>query len=210
MQLQINNLEFSYEKNTDLIKDFNLQVKKGEIIALVGRSGSGKSTILRLISGLEVPDKGEIKLNGEILVDKNEFLVPEKRKIGMLFQNYALFPHLTVYQNISFGIENLKRNLKDKRVKKLLELIDLKGYEKRYPHQLSGGEKQRIALARTLAINPKLLLLDEPFSNLDTELKEGIRSQLKNIIEKVNITTILVSHDKKNADFMANREIIID
>lgn len=210
MQLQINNLEFSYEKNTDLIKDFNLQVKKGEIIALVGRSGSGKSTILRLISGLEVPDKGEIKLNGEILVDKNKFLVPEKRKIGMLFQNYALFPHLTVYQNISFGIENLKRNLKDKRVKKLLELIDLKGYEKRYPHQLSGGEKQRIALARTLAINPKLLLLDEPFSNLDTELKEGIRSQLKNIIEKVNITTILVSHDKKNADFMANREIIID
>ena len=210
MQLQINNLEFSYEKNTDLIKDFNLQVKKGEIIALVGRSGSGKSTILRLISGLEVPDKGEIKLNGEILVDKNEFLVPEKRKIGMLFQNYALFPHLTVYQNISFGIENLKRDLKDKKVKKLLELIDLKGYEKRYPHQLSGGEKQRIALARTLAINPKLLLLDEPFSNLDTELKEGIRSQLKNIIEKVNITTILVSHDKKNADFMANREIIID
>lgn len=210
MQLQINNLEFSYEKNTDLIKDFNLQVKKGEIIALVGRSGSGKSTILRLISGLEVPDKGEIKLNGEILVDKNEFLVPEKRKIGMLFQNYALFPHLTVYQNISFGIENLKRDLKDKKVKKLLELIDLKGYEKRYPHQLSGGEKQRIALARTLAINPKLLLLDEPFSNLDTELKEGIRSQLKNIIEEVNITTILVSHDKKNADFMANREIIID
>jgi len=210
MQLQINNLEFSYDKNTDLIKDFNLQVKKGEIIALVGRSGSGKSTILRLISGLEVPDKGEIKLNGEILVDKNKFLVPEKRKIGMLFQNYALFPHLTVYQNISFGIENLKRDLKDKKVKKLLELIDLKGYEKRYPHQLSGGEKQRIALARTLAINPKLLLLDEPFSNLDTELKEGIRSQLKNIIEEVNITTILVSHDKKNADFMANREIIID
>ena len=210
MQLQINNLEFSYDKNTDLIKDFNLQVKKGEIIALVGRSGSGKSTILRLISGLEVPDKGEIKLNGEILVDKNKFLVPEKRKIGMLFQNYALFPHLTVYQNISFGIENLKRDLKDKKVKKLLELIDLKGYEKRYPHQLSGGEKQRIALARTLAINPKLLLLDEPFSNLDTELKEGIRSQLKNIIEEINITTILVSHDKKNADFMANREIIID
>lgn len=209
MQLQINNLNFNYNKENNLIENFNLNVKKGEVAALVGPSGSGKSTILRLTAGLEIPDSGEIILDGKILTDKDVFLAPEKRKVGMVFQDYALFPHLNVFQNIAFGIDQLSANKKKKKVEELLILVDLNGYEKRYPHQLSGGQQQRIALARTLAPNPKLLLLDEPFSNLDAQLRDDIRRQLKEIISEVGITTILVSHDKEDADFMAEKEIYI-
>lgn len=209
MQLQINNLNFNYNKENNLIENFNLNVKKGEVAALVGPSGSGKSTILRLTAGLEIPDSGEIILDGKTLTDKDVFLAPEKRKVGMVFQDYALFPHLNVFQNIAFGIDQLSANRKKKKVEELLILVDLNGYEKRYPHQLSGGQQQRIALARTLAPNPKLLLLDEPFSNLDAQLRDDIRRQLKEIISEVGITTILVSHDKEDADFMAEKEIFI-
>jgi iron(III) transport system ATP-binding protein len=209
MQLQINNLNFNYNKENNLIENFNLNVKKGEVAALVGPSGSGKSTILRLTAGLEIPDSGEIILDGKTLTDKDVFLAPEKRKVGMVFQDYALFPHLNVFQNIAFGIDQLSANKKKKKVEELLILVDLNGYEKRYPHQLSGGQQQRIALARTLAPNPKLLLLDEPFSNLDAQLRDDIRRQLKEIISEVGITTILVSHDKEDADFMAEKEIFI-
>lgn len=209
MQLQINNLNFNYNKENNLIENFNLNVKKGEVAALVGPSGSGKSTILRLTAGLEIPDSGEIILDGKILTDKDVFLAPEKRKVGMVFQDYALFPHLNVFQNIAFGIDQLSANRKKKKVEELLILVDLNGYEKRYPHQLSGGQQQRIALARSLAPNPKLLLLDEPFSNLDAQLRDDIRRQLKEIISEVGITTILVSHDKEDADFMAEKEIFI-
>lgn len=209
MQLQINNLNFNYNKENNLIENFNLNVKKGEVAALVGPSGSGKSTILRLTAGLEIPDSGEIILDGKTLTDNDVFLAPEKRKVGMVFQDYALFPHLNVFQNIAFGIDQLSANKKKKKVEELLILVDLNGYEKRYPHQLSGGQQQRIALARTLAPNPKLLLLDEPFSNLDAQLRDDIRRQLKEIISEVGITTILVSHDKEDADFMAEKEIFI-
>jgi iron(III) transport system ATP-binding protein len=209
MQLQINNLNFNYNKENNLIENFNLNVKKGEVAALVGPSGSGKSTILRLTAGLEIPDSGEIILDGKTLTDNDVFLAPEKRKVGMVFQDYALFPHLNVFQNIAFGIDQLSANRKKKKVEELLILVDLNGYEKRYPHQLSGGQQQRIALARTLAPNPKLLLLDEPFSNLDAQLRDDIRRQLKEIISEVGITTILVSHDKEDADFMAEKEIFI-
>jgi len=210
MQLQINNLSFSYDRKNEVIKNFNLNVDKGEVAALIGNSGSGKSTILRLTAGFEIPDSGEIIIAGKTVADDRTFVTPEKRKIGMVFQDYALFPHFNVFQNIAFGIGNLSKKQKDKKVNYLLELINLNNYEKRYPHQLSGGQQQRVALARTLATDPKLLLLDEPFSNLDTELRDNIRSQLKNIISKVGITTILVSHDKEDAKFMADKEIYIN
>ncbi len=210
MQLQINNLSFSYDRTNKVIDNFDLDVDKGEVAALIGNSGSGKSTILRLTAGFEIPDSGEIIIAGKTVADDRTFIAPEKRKIGMVFQDYALFPHFNVFQNIAFGIENLSKKRKNKKVNELLELINLNDFHKRYPHQLSGGQQQRVALARTLATDPKLLLLDEPFSNLDTELRDNIRAQLKNIICKIGITTILVSHDKEDAEFMADKEIYIN
>ncbi|MCC3145993.1 ABC transporter ATP-binding protein [Halanaerobium sp. Z-7514] len=210
MQLKISDLSFSYNKKEKVLNDFNLEINKGEVAALVGRSGSGKSTILRLTAGLEIPDSGRIEIAGKTVVDEQKFLAPEKRKVGMVFQDYALFPHLNVYQNISFGIDHLSKKKRKERTAELLELVNLAGFEKRYPHQLSGGQQQRIALARTLAPGPKLLLLDEPFSNLDTELRDKIRKELKSIIKEIGITTILVSHDKNDAEFMAEKEILLN
>ena len=211
MQLRINDLNFAYNKKEEkIIKDFNLEIQKGEIAALVGASGSGKSTILRLIAGLEIPESGEIFITDQKVAADNIFLAPEKREVGMVFQDYALFPHLNVEKNIAFGIDNLSKNEKKSRVKELLQLVNLEGFEKRYPHQLSGGQQQRIALARTLAPGPELLLLDEPFSNLDAELKDKIRRELNEIIREVGITTILVSHDREDAEFMGAKEIFIE
>lgn len=210
MQLKINSLTFSYNKKKEVLTNFNLAVQKGEVVALVGPSGSGKSTVLRLTAGLEIPRSGWIEIAGKTMADKNTFIPPEKREVGMVFQDYALFPHLNVYQNISFGIDHLPKKQRRAKTLELLELINLSGFEKRYPHQLSGGQQQRIALARTLAPGPKLLLLDEPFSNLDAELRDKIRLELNEIIKEVGITTILVSHDKEDAEFMADKEIIMN
>jgi iron(III) transport system ATP-binding protein len=210
MQLKISELTFAYHKKEEkIIKDFNLEIKKGEIAALVGASGSGKSTVLRLIAGLEIPESGEIFIAGKKAAADNIFLPPEKREVGMVFQDYALFPHLSVEKNIAFGIDFLNKSEKNARVSELLKLVNLEGFEKRYPHQLSGGQQQRIALARTLAPGPELLLLDEPFSNLDAELKDRIRGELNEIINEIGITTILVSHDREDAEFMQAREILM-
>jgi iron(III) transport system ATP-binding protein len=195
MQLEIKNLTFAYnKKEANIVDNFNLEVKKGEVVALVGASGSGKSTVLRLTAG-----PGDHK-----------FRAAEKREVGMVFQDYALFPHLSVEKNIGFGIDHLSKSKRKARVKELLKLVNLEGFEKRYPHQLSGGQQQRIALARTLAPGPKLLLLDEPFSNLDAELKDKIRGELNQIIKEIGVTTILVSHDREDAEFMQAREIIMN
>lgn len=210
MQLEIKDLTFAYnKKEKNIVENFNLEVKKGEIIALVGASGSGKSTVLRLTAGLEIPDAGKIKIAGQTVAAGHKFQAAEKREVGMVFQDYALFPHLSVEKNIAFGIDHLSKAKRKARVKELLKLVNLEGFEKRYPHQLSGGQQQRIALARTLAPGPELLLLDEPFSNLDAELKDKIRRELNQIIKKIGVTTILVSHDKKDAEFMQAREILM-
>lgn len=210
MQLEINNLSFAYNKKEgNIIQDFELEVEKGEIVALVGASGSGKSTVLRLIAGLEIPARGEISIASRKVAGEKEFQPPEKREVGMVFQDYALFPHLSVAENIAFGIDNLSRKEQRTRINELLELVNLEGFEKRYPHQLSGGQQQRIALARTLAPEPELLLLDEPFSNLDAELRDKIRRELNEIIREIGITTILVSHDREDAEFMQAREILM-
>lgn len=211
MQLEIKNLTFAYNKKEEnIVENFNLEVEKGEVVALVGASGSGKSTVLRLTAGLEIPDAGEIAIAGQTVAAEYKFLAAEKREVGMVFQDYALFPHLSVEKNIAFGIDHLSKSKRKARVRELLELVNLEGFEKRYPHQLSGGQQQRIALARTLAPGPELLLLDEPFSNLDAELKDKIRRELNQIIKEIGVTTILVSHDREDAEFMQAREILMN
>jgi iron(III) transport system ATP-binding protein len=209
MQVEVTNLIFSYDKKHPVIKDLTFSIKQGEIAGLLGDSGSGKSTILRLISGLEKPNKGSIKVNNEVYVNKNTFIPAEKRKIGMVFQDYALFPHLTVEKNIAFGLGKMSKNDVKKRVIKMLELVGLTDKATKYPHELSGGEQQRIALARSIAPGPKLLLLDEPFSNLDASIKSRIRNELYQIIKKSNITAIFVTHDKEDAYAISDQIIDI-
>ncbi|MGM0509342.1 MAG: ABC transporter ATP-binding protein [Fusobacteriota bacterium] len=210
MFLKLKNIDFKYKNNKELIiKNFSHKLKKGKILAILGESGSGKSTLLRIIAGLEVPKKGEIILNDKVLVNKNEFVLPEKRGIGMLFQDYALFPHMNVAKNIEFGLKNFSKKEKAKKVNEVLELVNLIDYKNRYPHELSGGQQQRIALARSIAIEPSLILMDEPFSSLDANLQSKIRKHLKEILTKTKITSIFVTHDKDDAVKIADEVIVM-
>lgn len=186
--------------------DVNFEIEQGKLIGLLGPSGSGKTTILRMIAGLETPDSGDIIINGTKVND----IEPGKRGIGFVFQNYALFRHMTVYDNIAFGLVVQKAKKQDihKKVTELIELIGLKGLEKRYPGQLSGGQRQRVAFARALAPNPQLLLLDEPFAAIDAKVRKELRRWLKETITKLGITSIFVTHDQDEAVEVAD-EIII-
>ena len=188
--LLFNNITFRYDKEK-ILENYTFSVDKDEILLIKGKSGIGKSTILNLIAGFENPFSGEILLDGMNIT--NEKI--EKRNIGYLFQEYALFPHLNVYQNISYGISQFNKKEIEKRVTELLDIVQMKGFEKRYTNDLSGGEKQRIALARSLANRPKLLLLDEPFSSLNEELKYKLRIELRKILKNQKMTAIIVSHD---------------
>ena len=181
-------------------------IEQGRLIALLGPSGSGKTTILRMIAGLETPDSGEIVIDGKVVNN----IPASECGIGFVFQNYALFRYMTVYDNIAFGLNVKKENKKyiDERVHELLKLISLDGLEKRYPSQLSGGQRQRVAFARALAPNPHLLLLDEPFAAIDAKVRQELRSWLKEMIEKLGITSIFVTHDQDEAIEVAD-EIII-
>jgi iron(III) transport system ATP-binding protein len=206
MFISIQNVCFSYPNTeTAALDQFSMNIEKGEVISILGRSGSGKSTILRLLAGLEKPTKGTLTIQNEVVFDGNTFLQPEKRGIGMVFQDYALFPHMTVGENILFGLFQLKKAEKKKRLQDVLELVELQAFEKRYPHQLSGGQQQRVAIARAIAPNPHLILLDEPFSNLDAELQVKIRKDLRDILKKANITSIFVTHDENDAHALADR-----
>ncbi|WP_431028726.1 ABC transporter ATP-binding protein [Lysinibacillus sp. LZ02] len=206
MYLSINNLCFSYPSaKTETIQSFTIAIEKGEVISILGRSGSGKSTILRILAGLEYASSGSFHVQDEVIFDSKTFIQPEKRGIGMVFQDYALFPHMTVGKNILFGISHLPKGERRKRLKEALELVEMEDYENRYPYQLSGGQQQRIAIARALAPNPRLLLLDEPFSNLDTELQVKIRKELRDILKRAKITSIFVTHDEDDAHAIADR-----
>jgi iron(III) transport system ATP-binding protein len=210
MFIDIQNLSFAYPHSSmKAIDNISFDVEKGEVISILGRSGSGKSTILRLIAGLEMPKGGTFTLSGKKMFCDCTFTQPENRGIGMVFQDYALFPHMTVMENILFGLPKMKKNDKNKRVKEVLELVELDGYEKRYPHQLSGGQQQRVALARAIAPQPELILLDEPFSNLDTDLQVKIREDLRRIIKKSNTTAIFVTHNENDALALADRIVKI-
>ncbi|WP_068268399.1 ABC transporter ATP-binding protein [Caviibacter abscessus] len=198
---EFNNVSFKYEKE-NILDEYTFDLDKCEILLIKGKSGIGKSTILKLISGFEDMQQGYILLDG--LDISNEKI--EKRNVGYLFQEFALFPHMNVYQNISYGISKLSKREVKERVSELLEIVDMKGYEKRYPVELSGGQKQRIALARSLANRPKLLLLDEPFSSLDEELRDKLRVDIKKILKSQKITAIIVSHDS-NDEIIADRVV---
>jgi len=192
------------------VKGVNLSIYRGEFFSLLGPSGSGKSTILRLIAGLERPDEGIIRIEGKVVADRKVWVPPEKRGVGLVFQNYALFPQMTVFENVAYGISYLPKQEVKKRVRELLEMVGLAHKEKHYPHQLSGGEQQRVALARALAVAPKVMLLDEPFSNLDADLRRDLRKQTKKILKELGTTTILVTHDQEEAFSLSDRVGVIN
>ncbi len=197
-------------KSKKVLEEVSLHIRHGEIVSILGRSGSGKSTLLNLIAGFERPDGGSIVLEGELLSGAGRFKDPSERSIGFVFQNYALFPHLTVAENIAFGISRLSRSERSGRVEKLLRLIGLGGYEAKYPDTLSGGEQQRVALARVLATEPSVILLDEPFSNVDTVLKTSIRDELIAILRSSDATAVFVTHDPHEAMAISDRIAFID
>lgn len=203
VELKNINKNFGDYKASDNV---NFGVEKGKLIGLLGPSGSGKTTILRMIAGLETPDSGDIIIDGVRVND----LAASKRGIGFVFQNYALFRYMTVYDNIAFGLRVQKADKKkiDERVRELIKLIGLEGLEKRYPSQLSGGQRQRVAFTRALAPNPQLLLLDEPFAAIDAKVRKELRSWLREMIEKLGVTSIFVTHDQDEAIEVAD-EIII-
>lgn len=190
------------------VDDISFSVAKGGILALLGPSGCGKTTTLRLIAGFETPDRGELLMEGEDISAKR----PYERNVGLLFQDYALFPHMTVAENIAYGLRFRGFNSRDgkARTDEMLALVKLSGYASRRPSQLSGGEQQRVALARALAINPKLVLLDEPLSALDAKLRQELRTEIKDILNRVGTTTIIVTHDQEEAFGIAERVIVMN
>ena len=205
--LNIKDLQKSYTKGSPVLKIDELSIEKGKTTAVVGESGSGKTTLMRLIAGLESPDKGSIVSEGKIYTNERVLLSPNKRHIGMVFQDHALFPHLTIFKNLAYGLPD-QDNSKEV-IKELLNLVALDGFENRYPHELSGGQQQRVALARALAQKPNILILDEPFSNLDSSLKLQLRDEIFTILKKTNITTLFITHDMDDAIYIADEIVVL-
>jgi len=203
MYLEVENLVKSYGNNP-VIKNLTFSIEKGQLISFVGESGSGKSTFLKCLSGLENINSGKVILNNKIINDKNLFVKPQRRKIGYVFQDYPLFPHLNIRKNICFNLE--KRYFKN--FEDIVKLTNLKPLLERYPHEISGGEQQRVSIARSIIREPDLLLLDEPFSNLDANIKYSIRDEICKIIKKTNTTTILVTHDINDALNISDKILI--
>ena len=201
--LQLNNVRQAYGEQV-VIHDLSLALQKGNIGCLLGPSGCGKTTALRCIAGFELVSAGEILLNGVCVSSADIFVPPEQRRIGMVFQDYALFPHLDVAANIGFGLHRLTRAERERRVDELLQVVQLVSVSGKYPHELSGGQQQRVALARALAPKPELLLLDEPFSNLDVSLRERLSMEVREILKDQGITAILVTHDQAEAFAIAD------
>ena len=206
--LEISNLSHAYSKDSKSVTGINLNILPGERVSILGPSGCGKSSLLRLIAGFEKPSEGEIKIKG-IEVSSKEILVPpEKRNVGLVVQDKALFPHLSVYANICFGIK--KNKTKDDIASELLNLFKIEDLKNKYPHEISGGEQQRVALARSLATDPDVLMLDEPFSALDKELKQNIYSEISAVFSEKKSTILLVTHDQNEAELMTERRLIME
>ena len=206
ISLELKEIKKSFTEGEAVLDNISLEISKGEFITLLGSSGCGKTTTLRIIAGLEQPDAGSVWLDGREVTG----LEPNQRDVNTVFQNYALFRYMTVYDNVAFGLKVQKVDKKtiDTRVRELVKLVSLEGLEKRYPSQLSGGQRQRVAFARALAPNPQVLLLDEPFAAIDAKIRQELRSWLKEMIEKLGITSIFVTHDQDEAIEVAD-EIII-
>jgi len=197
-QLQVNQIEVGYGQHT-IIPELSFSLAQGDIACLLGPSGCGKSTLLRAIAGFEPVRDGEIILHGRQVSSAKMTVQPEKRKVGMVFQDFALFPHLTVARNVAFGLRGFTASEQQQRVDHLLELVDLTAFKQAYPHQLSGGQQQRVALIRAIAPRPELLLLDEPFSSMDIELREQLAFEVRALLKQDGITAIMVTHDQMEA-----------
>jgi spermidine/putrescine ABC transporter ATP-binding subunit len=208
--IEIQNL-FKRFKNVVAVNHIQLDVIEGEILTLLGPSGCGKTTTLRCIAGLEKPEEGNIVIDGKPMLSDG-FVPPSKRGIGMVFQNYAVWPHMKVFSNIAYGLklQGIPRRSIQERAQQVLELVGLNGLEERYPTQLSGGQQQRVALARALVRNPKVLLLDEPLSNLDAKLREKMRFEIKSLVRRMGITSVYVTHDQAEAMVISDRIAIMD
>ena len=205
--LKVNNLSKSFGK-VKAVREVTFEATEGKVLSLLGPSGCGKTTTLRCIAGFENPDRGEIYLDDRKITS----IPPEKRGIGMVFQNYALWPHMTVYGNLAFGLQIRKvpKPEIDKRIKKVLSMMQLEGYENRYPRQMSGGQQQRIAMARALVFEPEIMLLDEPLSNLDAQLREKMRFEFTELQRKLGITAVYVTHDQAEALVISDKIVILD
>jgi iron(III) transport system ATP-binding protein len=201
--LELKNVYHAYDDNL-VVKDISFRLRKGSIGCLLGHSGCGKTTVLRAIAGFEKIVDGEILLKGKTVSDKGASLPPEKRNIGMVFQDYALFPHLTVFENIALALRRVEKSKKIKMVSRVLDTVHLQDVKGSYPHELSGGQQQRVALARALVSMPKLLLMDEPFSNLDVNLREKISMEVRDILKEFGITALIVTHNQHEAFAIAD------
>lgn len=202
-RLELKDVSVAYERDT-VVRGASIGLEEGHIGCLLGPSGCGKTTLLRAIAGFEPVSTGEIRLHGRTVSRPGHTLAAESRRVGMVFQDFALFPHLTVADNIRFGIREQDRFHQDRRIQELLALIDLKDLGSDYPHRLSGGQQQRVAIARALAPNPEILLLDEPFSSMDADLREQLASEIREVLKQERMTAVLVTHDQNEAFAMAD------
>jgi iron(III) transport system ATP-binding protein len=207
--LKIRNLNYSYDLDKQVLSNINIDLFKGDIVSILGQSGCGKTTLLRLIAGLEECSVGEIEIDNEIVSGNKTFVPTHKRNVGLVVQEKALFPHLSVINNVKFGIKG-SRAEKNETALKFLKLFKVDQYRDSYPNKLSGGEQQRVAIARAMAPNPKILLMDEPFGSLDKELREELRAEVKKVLQDNNTTCIVVTHDIEDANSMGNKMIKLD
>ena len=209
MKLEIEDVSLSIEGNL-ILDNLSLNIDEHEIISLIGPSASGKSSLLRIIAGFENISSGKVKLNGLIVDDRSTIVQPQNRNIGIIFQDLALFPHLSCKDNIIFGITNYSEDHKRQRLDRLCNLLDITSIKDKFPHEISGGQQQRIAIARALAPGPEILLLDEPFSALDEELKETLMHDVKNLLKEEKITTIVITHNIKEAFQLSDKIAFLD
>ena len=207
MTLTFENISHAYGKYAS-VKDISFEVNEGEVVSLLGPSGCGKTTLLRLAAGFEAPQHGQIIQNGQVISSKDGVLAPEARQMGLVFQSYALFPHMTIQDNVMFGL-HAQGSAEKQRAEMLLSEMDLLEYKNSYPHELSGGQQQRVALARALAPAPKLILLDEPYSGLDSRLRERVRDQMLHALRLSGTAALMVTHDAEEAMFMSDRIIVL-
>lgn len=208
--LELRAVSCAYEPSRPAVRNISFSAREGEILCLLGPSGCGKTTILRAIAGFEPVQSGEIFLSGRLVSSSSDTIPTEERRIGMVFQEYALFPHLRAADNIAFGLGHLSRSEREQRVQEILQLTGLEGLNRRYPHELSGGQQQRVALARALVQNPVVLLLDEPFSNLDPDMAGRMRQDLHALLRRMHTTAILVTHGHDEAFAMADRIAVLN